>query len=185
MRICKFDGSFAGFFLWPLVVVLAVASFTSLATAQNAASIPNLGDTTTPAPTTPGHALIVGPHEAVNPANGSVSFSFPVELPRGRGFTPVFNITYSSAGSHPFSSFGNEQALMAAQTALYSSDGWSYGVPVLTYSTPERPSTHDPVETCIVSNGYVVEMPDGQRQELSLSVTGRKSGTPPPQPDNP
>ncbi len=155
----------------------------ALAAAQGAAAIPNLGDTTSPAPKTPGHALIGGPHETVNPANGSVSFDFPIVMPQGRGLTPTFNVSYSSAGSHPFTSFGNEAAAMYAQLSLFSSDGWSYGVPVLTYSTSDRPPLVDPQETCRVSTGYVIAMPDGEREQFNLSITGRV-GTP-PEYDNP
>lgn len=36
-----------------------------------------------------------------------------------------------------------------------------YGAPVLAYSIPDRPPTRDAAETCIPSNGFIVEMPGG------------------------
>ena len=65
-----------------------------LAASLLAQSIPNLGDTTSPAPAEPGHALIGGVHETVNPANGSLTLSFDIPMPPGRGgFTPAFTIS--------------------------------------------------------------------------------------------
>ncbi|HUX67168.1 MAG TPA: hypothetical protein VMV31_06745, partial [Terriglobales bacterium] len=130
----------------------------ALSVSALAQNIPNLGDTTSPAPKAPGHALIGGPHEVVNPANGSVTFTFDIPLPPGRGLTPAFSISYSSAGSHPFGSYGNDIANMYAQSSLFSSNGWSYGAPVLTYTTANLPSP-DGAETCTVSSAYIAQMP--------------------------
>lgn len=152
-----------------------VIATTALAHAQ---ALPNLGDTASPAPREPGHALIVGPHEVTDPANGSVTFTFKIPLPPGRGFTPDFTISYSSAGSHVFDSYGNDIATMAAQQSLFSSDGWSYGVPVLTYTWYQQ--SPDGAETCQVSTAHVVQMPDGSRKQLGISLTGQIGvGAPP------
>jgi hypothetical protein len=156
-----------------------------LAAALLAQSIPNLGDTTSPAPAEPGHALIGGVHETVNPANGSLTLSFDIPMPPGRGgFTPAFTIAYSSAGSHPFGSYGNNLDNMYAQQSLLSSDGWSYGAPVVTDSATEQTLAEQPNEECTVSSNYIAQMPDGSRQQLQLSVTGITQGTR-PNPDDP
>ncbi|HUX68511.1 MAG TPA: hypothetical protein VMV31_13570, partial [Terriglobales bacterium] len=69
-----------------------------LGAAALAQGIPSVGDTTAPPPNLPGHALIAGPHEVVNPANGSVALTFPVAMPPGRQWTLPFSFFYSSNG---------------------------------------------------------------------------------------
>ena len=161
-----------------LAVVWAAAL--ALAAALAAQNIPNPGDATSPAPAEPGHALLGEPHETVNPANGSLTIAFSLPLPPGRGgFTPAFTISYSSAGSHPFGSFGNDMANMYAQSSLFSSDGWSYGAPVLTYTTADIPLNDGSGMVCTTSSDYMAQMPDGSRQQLLLSDTGRASGNRP------
>ncbi len=55
---------------------------------------------------------------------------------------------------------------------------------MLTYTTANLPSP-DGAETCTVSSAYIAQMPDGSRQQLQLSLTGRKDGTRPPGFDDP
>ncbi|MGH3635982.1 MAG: hypothetical protein ACRDTS_18205, partial [Mycobacterium sp.] len=162
-----------------LAAVIIVLSITLIGWAAyaSAQTIPNPGDATSPAPRTPGHALISGPHEVVNPANGSLTLTFNLPVPPGRGLTPAFTISYSSAGAHVFGSYGNDLASMYAQSYLLSSDGWSYGAPVLTYATSDQESP-DGAETCTVSTNYEVQMPDGTRRPLLLSNTGRSGRGP-------
>ncbi|TAN24194.1 MAG: hypothetical protein EPN33_00010 [Acidobacteria bacterium] len=150
-----------------LILVSALA-LTLSASAQN---IPTLADITLPAPTEPGHALIRGPHEAVDPASGQVTLRFAVPLPaEPGGWQPRFAITYSSAGAVFAGGRSTGGAFLYTQWSALASQGWNYTAPVLTFN--EIQTSPNGSSDCELSTDYVLERTDGQRDSFHLSDVG-------------
>ncbi|MGH9413243.1 MAG: hypothetical protein ACRD0Y_05830 [Terriglobales bacterium] len=158
----------------PLGLALALGLVLALPLA--AQNIPTVGDTTAPAPVAPGHALIHGPHETVDPANGQVTLIFSIPLPGEPGGTqPHFAIAYSSAGAVFASGRPTGGAFLYTQSSPLSSQGWSYTAPVLTFDV-EQASPSD-LATCQFSTEYVLQTAGEQRQSFFLSGVADVAGS--------
>jgi len=136
---------------------------------------PNVGDTTSPVPQAPGYAPIQGLNESVSPENGSVSFGFQMPLPPGRQLTPGFSVSYNSAGAHYIASSSTTAANYVTENGVLASAGWSYSVPMLTFSA-SRVTPPGTEARCEVSSSYVYQSADGQRIPLQLTVAGFQWG---------
>jgi hypothetical protein len=163
MRIAK-----CGFLNLPLVAVFA------LTIAPLRAQLPNETDTTsTPAPGD--HDYLHSPVETVNPANGSVSIRIPIQTPPSRGLSLPFAIAYDSNGSFSVVGSGgtNEPIYQGAREGDWNQGGWSYTVPLMSFSstTWTITGTLDHLITCHGSFNYVFEDPGGGRHNLGLSVS--------------
>jgi len=158
------------------VITAAVAA--ALATACFAQALPDISNTSAPPLHTPGHALIDGPHETVNPANGQVSLRFAVPLPPGRQLTPQFSIAYDSGSSTTF--FGTSPQLWPASGLLFQR-GWSYTAPMLTNVRAQKDAGDSGL--CDFSTSYVLQTDDGGRHEFGLSIAGYDKAPPVGYPD--
>lgn len=159
-----------------LVIVAFVALLGSSSWAQ--AGLPMMSDTTaTPVPGV-GHDYIHAPLETVNPANGSVSIRIPVQLPPARGLNIPFSIAYDSNGSFYFGQDSNGYLGLHAVTGVngvpFTSGGWSYSVPMLTFQTVNWSQTYfnniNRSYQCEGSQNYVFQDPEGNRHGLNLAT---------------
>lgn len=159
-----------------LVIVAFVALLGKPCWAQ--AGLPMMSDTTaTPVPGV-GHDYIHAPLETVNPANGSVSIRIPVQLPPARGLNIPFSIAYDSNGSFYFGQDSNGYLGLHAVTGVngvpFTSGGWSYSVPMLTFQTVNWSQTYfdnpNKSYTCTGSQNYVFQDPEGNRHGLNLAT---------------
>jgi len=158
------------------VITAAVAA--ALATACFAQALPDVSNASAPPLHTPGHALIDGPHETVNPANGQLSLRFAVPLPPGRQLTPQFSIAYDSGSSTTF--FGPTPQVWPASGALFQR-GWSYTAPMLTNVRAQQDAGDSGL--CDFSTSYVLQTDDGGRHEFGLSIAGYDKAPPVGYPD--
>ncbi len=143
-----------------------------LGAAALAQGIPSVGDTTAPPPNLPGHALIVGPHEVVNPANGSVALSFPVAMPPGRQWTLPFSFFYSSNGQRYVSNAGPGNIVWNTQSGALAENGWSYGIPRLSISRADNVAPNGSLGPfCSLLTNFVFTDPEDQPHSLNLSVS--------------
>jgi RHS repeat-associated protein len=90
-------------------------------------------DTSTPVEGA-GHDYIHLLSETVNPATGSISLSIQLPVPKSRGFTVPFSLTYDSNSVHHlvasyYPQYGVDN--WASNTGYLSQGGWSYSIPQL------------------------------------------------------
>jgi YD repeat-containing protein len=144
-----------------LLAALTLIIFSNLARAQ----VVNITDTTNAPIPGSGHEYLGLVNETVNPANGSLSVSIPIQVPKGRGLTLPFSINYNSNGaativdtdSGPnFSSVGD----------TYSTNGWSYSNPLLTLRHTEVDTSSG---NCYWNEGYIFYDPTGTPHALHLT----------------
>lgn len=74
--------------------------------------------------------------ETVNPADGSLSFDLPIELPRGRGITMKFGIHYGSSDQLYIADDNNTMSPLTWRTdygkaSPVEANGWSLNVPTI------------------------------------------------------
>src|SRR5215469_11496831 len=102
-----------------------------------AAQVPDpLNAAQAPVPGSDHHYIGMG-GETVNPADGSVSFDLPIQLPSGRGLNMPFGIRYcgpehryignNGGGSNPY------WKTWPLQGSRYQVNGWNYQLPSITY----------------------------------------------------
>ena len=137
-------------------VILVALSISSVAHAQ----ITDVADDTIPPIPGAGHDYIHMLSEIVNPANGTVSLKIALPVPKGRGISVPFSLTYNSGAALHFAAWAPDQAGFAEQVTP-PTGGWGTSLPYLTYS-----STHynfpygdglpgSPAETCFFTTGYM------------------------------
>jgi RHS repeat-associated protein len=134
------------------------------------AQITNLSDTTsTPVPGA-GHNYTGLLNETVNPANGSVSLRINLPMPPGRKLTVPFSIAYDSNGGI---------VLQPSSRGLgwVNETGWSYSVPMLSYSTENVALQDGSGTVCEISLDYMYSDASGGRHPLALSVYGYGPGS--------
>lgn len=110
-----------------------------------------------------GHSYTKLLAETVNPANGSVSLRLAVPVPAGRGLTLPFSFSYDSGIYINYASSGT--AAQYAPSTNFSSMGWSYAVPTLTYHEDSVPVSN---YTCTFDHEFVFQAPNGSTHALYL-----------------
>jgi YD repeat-containing protein len=126
---------------WPkrlrFALLMPLACLFLLASSAAHGQITNVDDTTSTPIEGAGHDYIKALSETVNPANGSVSLSIQLPIPKGRGITPTFSIVYNSNGVNHFEPGDSPGTAYWASNATNTSGatgGWSVSVPSVTYS---------------------------------------------------
>ncbi|MGH9533334.1 MAG: RHS repeat-associated core domain-containing protein [Terriglobales bacterium] len=110
-----------------------------------------------------GHSYTKLLAETVNPANGSVSLRLAVPVPAGRGFTLPFSFSYDSDIYINYASGGT--SAQYAPSTNFSSMGWSYSVPTLTYHEDSVPVSN---YACTFDHEFVFQAPNGSTHALYL-----------------
>jgi hypothetical protein len=114
--------------------------------------------------------------ETVNPADGSVSFNLPVQLPPGRGMSMPFGVRYSGPEHRYIWNGGSGSNVSWAQWDMNGTKlqigGWSYQLPWLTSQSREvaeatNQSTHQ-TAVCIGAGAYVFHGLDFAERTLNL-----------------
>ena len=121
------------------VRISVAMSFLLLATSSQAQTLSN--STSTPTPGVPRDYINLL-NETVDPANGTVSLRVELPIPRGRGVSVPFSISYDSNLAH-FLTATNAATTWSSNTSkgltLYGNGGWAYFVPMLSWtSVPEN-----------------------------------------------
>ena len=141
----------------------------------------NLGDDVSRPIPGAGHDYIHGLSETVNPANGSLHIKIDLPVPKGRGFTLPFAITYDSGELYHFGSplagqgwFGYGQH-PTDQSQV--GGGWGNTVPYATaqgfaVGNPQAPVYSDSSWQCPMSSSYNFYDPDGASHMLGLAAIG-------------
>lgn len=124
--------------------------------------------TSTPIPGA-GHDYIKMLSETVNPANGSVSMRLQTPVPAGRGPTIPFSFAYDSNGlEFPIPGQVVGQSSWGTVGTSWSSGGWSYSLPILSYMTLITPLTSYHV-VCQANTGFVFQDASGGRHSLGVA----------------
>ncbi|MGO8791343.1 MAG: RHS repeat domain-containing protein, partial [Terriglobia bacterium] len=146
----------------PLLASLAFAQITNVT-----------NDTSTPIPGA-GHDYVKLLSETVNPANGSVSIRIQVPVPEGRGITIPFSFAYDSNGVQHLAMTSNA-LWWETNGSFMSNGGWSYAVPMLTfspgsttYTVPGPPPQSQIV--CGYTSDFVFQNPSGERHGLYIAT---------------
>jgi RHS repeat-associated protein len=134
-----------------------------------------------------GHDYIKMLSETVNPANGSVSLRIQVPIPQGRGITIPFSFSYDSnsvnhllPGSPPNYGTVNWQS----NTGYLSQGGWSYSVPMASYSwSSVTAGTYPTFYTCSTLTNWMFRDTSGGQHALGLGFQYGAQGE--TCPDNP
>jgi YD repeat-containing protein len=144
----------------------------------------NLGDDVSRPIPGVGHDYVKGLNETVNPANGSLNVKIDLPVPKGRGLTLPFAVTYNSGELFHYVSvilgMGEMDSIKNASYTDRSSlgHGWSDTLPYVTYSSsqvgfpnvPSFPETTDAV--CGMSSSYNFYDPEGGSHQLGLAGLG-------------
>ena len=170
--------------------ILPVLLFTSIAVQGQSVNIGD--DVARPIPGV-GHDYIKGLNETVNPANGSLSVKIDLPVPRARGITLPFALTYNSGDVYHFSSmmagaggFGNNSLTGAPLPNSRSEQGhgWSDTLPYTSISQSTFPivdPTYGVVTYCSLNQSYNFYDPSGGSHMLGLSAIGSTyAGNQPP-----
>ena len=129
-------------------ICIAIAA-TLLLVIPSYAQTVNLGDDVSRPIPGAGHDYIKGLNETVSPANGSLSIKIDLPLPKGRGLTLPFAITYNSGEVFHYVSTTPGAAWLDSMnplnTLLYtdrsqSGHGWSDTLPYVAFSTWALPA---------------------------------------------
>ena len=149
--------------------------------------------TATPMPGA-GHDYIHLLNETVNPANGSVSININFPMPKGRGLSLPFSISYNSGQVVFIDPFVNSYSLQPlysvpsyygagvmtweSNVGLLSSGGWSYGVPTANWAVSTGPanSSGHTTDTCSYSSGYTFTDSTGGAHFLGMGTAGNFQG---------
>jgi YD repeat-containing protein len=153
---------------WILCRVLAVCCCLLVLTPCRAQVTNSTDVQSTPIPGA-GHDYIQLLNETVNPANGSVSLRINFPVPKSRGVTFPYVLTYDSNGvTYPTSS-PSTGIRWATGDNYFSSGGWTYTVPHL---STVRQSVYDRYGTdqCDYYIDYVFTDPSGGRHTLGVSA---------------
>jgi RHS repeat-associated protein len=152
-----------------LALLAFVFALFSLPTFAQVASVAD--DTAAPVPGA-GHDYIHLLSETVNPANGTLSLNINLPVPKSRGLTLPFALTYNSgAAGHPIPGAGYAYGAGGAGSA-----GWWNTLPTLqsTYQTidfpPNTPDIGSPPQPCYFQYNYVFNGPDGAGHNLGLAA---------------
>jgi len=143
-----------------------------------------------------GHDYIQMLGETVNPANGSVSFRLNVPVPKGRGPSPSFSLSYNSAGvwgATPYSPgspttpgaqtvgmiwSGNSPVAIEFPTQGNVFNGWTELVPSLSASRSYF-TNFAGTATCFYSENYVFTDAKGQKHAFSNVIDDGIEGVDP------
>ena len=137
----------------------------------------NLGDDVARPIPGAGHDYVKGLSETVNPTNGNLTIKIDLPVPKGRGLTLPFAITYNSGEVHRFVSMlpgcggivGSSSSCSSAPPPARVNNGWSDSFPYATYSLPIV--TIPPYnETCDMSYSYNFFDPAGGTHMLGLAA---------------
>lgn len=145
---------------------------------------PNSDTTSAPIPGA-GHDYLHGPHETVNPANGSLSIIIPVIIPPARGVTLPFSFTYASNGSHYLAQPPSNPGLNSnwySSASVISQLGWSNTVPAIGASRINWKTTNDAgqkIISCSAITNYVYQDVNGGRHNMGLTTYSDPNGTGP------
>ncbi len=117
--------------------------------------------------------------ETVNPATGSVSLSIQLPVPKGRGLTLPYSITYDSSSVREVGVDSTDPYLplkllgYSIPAAFGGGSGWGDTFPYLTRQFENIGNN------CTQSHGYMFRDRSGTAHTLSLGATGTGSGTGP------
>ena len=125
-------------------------------------------DQSTPIPGA-GHNYIQSANETVNPANGSVSFRLDAGVPKGRGLTVPFIFAYDSNGAvHAVPKYPNPTQASWTSNNGFGFGGWSYTMPMLSWSARSVTDPHNPNNVCNYVTDFVFQDPIGGRHFLGM-----------------
>jgi RHS repeat-associated protein len=157
----------AGFSFFRVSVVLC-ALLLIVPAAQ--AQITTVDDTTSTPIEGVGHDYIKMLSETVDPASGGVSLRIHVPTPPGRGISLPFSISYDSNGAEHLSGIGNGLIEWMSNQSEIGSGGWSYSMPLLTYSNWSTSITTDGSATCSYSTNYLFTDLTGGRHTFDIGA---------------
>lgn len=153
---------FRAFVLTSLFVVTA-----SLLQAQ----ITSITDSTTTPIEGAGHDYIHLLSETVNPANGSLSFRLEVPIPKGRGLTIPFSFDYDSNAVNHLVPTSPGNAQWQSNTGYLSQGGWSYSVPMASFTSSTVTGGNSPnTFSCSSFSNYMFQDPSGGQHALGLAT---------------
>jgi len=159
---------------------LAIATLALFLGSAAFAQLPQAGDTTSPPNETKGHDYLQAPDETVNPANGSVSIRIPLRISSGRELTLPLYVSYDSAGAFYYGLGSNTGApnWQTTTNVSFTKGGWSYSLPMLTYSTESWTAESDTGAryTCVAGVNYVFQDATGNRHNMGLAPVGSTPG---------
>jgi hypothetical protein len=159
---------------------VAILGVTLLATPRLSAQIVAASGDQAPAVPSGDHPLIGTATEQVNPANGQVEVRIPIPVPGGRGPQLHFAIDYGSgSAAHLIWNAGLPTPALSwvDNDSVIGGDGWSYGVPALTYNyqTLKYTGSSGQVYSCYVLTDFVLQNADGD-QQLGISPVQEANG---------
>ena len=172
----------SAFWHCPLALLCLTIGFSISVLAQNV----SIGDDVSRPIPGVGHDYVQGLSETVNPANGSLHIKIDLPVPKGRGFTLPFAITYDSGELYHFTTLLPGQGVYGPPlygTSGYPTDrsqaggGWSNTVPYATVQgfavgNPLAPYYSDSAVMCPMSASYNFYDPNGGSHMLGLAAIG-------------
>ena len=116
--------------------------------------------------------------ETVNPADGSVNFELPIQMPPGRQLSFPVGIHYTSAAQFSLTTLGVNSSLswQAINATPYYLNGWGYQLPTysaqsFTLSSEVNPANRNETLYCDAARNYTFQGFDGVQRNLRLSNT--------------
>jgi RHS repeat-associated protein len=113
-----------------------------------------------------GHEFINLLSETVNPADGSVNLDFNLPMPKGRGVSLPFSLTYNSGALFHFHSYQPGYGEFKANSPFFS--GWGTSLPYLTFTNVSSFIPYYPGD-CFFSTGYEFYDPRGTGHSLQMA----------------
>ena len=144
-----------------VICIFTCAAYGQLTAVTNSTSTPISGA---------GHDYIRLLSETVDPANGSVSLRLQAPVPPGRGLTIPFALAYDSNGVE-FATSRTDLPYVSTWGSVqtpWSTGGWSYSLPVLSYLSLVTPLPQYHV-VCQANTGFVFQDPSGGRHSLNIA----------------
>jgi hypothetical protein len=169
--VCLYSSgkSIMSFFRVVRILIVCGASVSSPLASAQTTSIGN--DVARPIPGA-GHDYVHLLSETVNPANGSVNIKIDLPVPKSRGISLPFAITYNSGGVNHFVSGAPGLGSIVQDNTTLTTGGWGNTLPYSGASvwTQTKAILNDSAD-CMFSSSYTFYDPSGGSHMLGLSGT--------------